>query len=70
MRAEIDKRGVLHIIPENETEAYAIAQWRVESEILIQFSDPGALQMRGEQHWRADRLRLSANWPRQIGDRS
>lgn len=68
MKAEIDKHGVLHVVPENETEAYALKKWRADAEIAVSFSTPGAATMSYEQHWRADALDFNANWPRQIGD--
>lgn len=68
MRAEIDRNGVLHVIPESESEAYALQKWRDDSAITIQFSDQNTLQMRGEKHWRAGALDFNPNWPRRVGD--
>lgn len=68
MKAEIDQRGVLHVIPEDETEAYAMKKWRIDAKIVIQVEDLGAPTKRNEQHWRAESLDFNPNWPRQIGD--
>ena len=61
MKAEIDKHGVLHVIPESATEAYALKKWRADAAITVS-------TMYYEQHWRADALDFNTNWPRQIGD--
>jgi hypothetical protein len=70
MKAEINTRGVLHVIPENETEAYAIAKWAAASRITLEQDDPKRLQRIGESHWRDDCVKLNINWPPRLGDRT
>ena len=71
MRAEIAKNGVLHVIPESETEAYALAQWARQSFVVVAAESSKMAVTKDDlrEFWIKDLLALGVNWPPHLGER-
>lgn len=71
MKAGIDSHGVLHVAPENETEAYALATWAATATVSIHAIDASgevSINKSTMEVFSPKKIDVATNWPPHLGN--